>query len=262
MTAATLPALAGTRTVPELTKPVFIADLHLSPAKPKTVRAFLQFMRETAPHYRELFVLGDLFEFWLGDDAAWIAYPVTRAFQKYAASGGRLYFMQGNRDVLLGEDYARLCGGELLKPQIVVQQTGGPRILLSHGDEWCLLDTDYQAFRKMVRDPAWQAEALNMPVLKRLLWALKARKRSKTEKKAKSLAVMDVVTDAVAVSARSTDCCCVIHGHTHRPSVHLEEPVPRWVIPDWSLDGEKAHRFGWIALDKAGIPVLTVKSDH
>ncbi len=111
-------------------------------------------MRETAPHYRELFVLGDLFEFWLGDDAAWIAYPVTRAFQKYAASGGRLYFMQGNRDVLLGEDYARLCGGELLKPQTVVQQTGGPRILLSHGDEWCLLDTDYQAFRKMVRDPA------------------------------------------------------------------------------------------------------------
>ncbi len=259
MLPAVLPVAAGTRAVPPLVRPVFVADLHLSPFKRRTARAFFDFMKNTAPQYQELFVLGDLFEFWLGDDAAWIAGPVTKAFRAYSAAGGRLYFMQGNRDELLGADYAKLAGGTLLSPQTPVVTAAGTRILLSHGDEWCTLDPDYQAFRQMMRDPAWQTMALEKTLTGRIAYALKARRHSKAQKQVKSPAVMDVVEADVARDAEAARCDCVIHGHTHKPAAHTELAVPRYVVPDWRLDGEANGRFGWVSVTESGRPELVIR---
>ena len=261
MTATPLPVNAGTREVPALVRPVFIADLHLSPLKRRTARAFFRFMRETAPQFEELFILGDLFEFWLGDDAAWIAAPVTRAFREFAATGRKLYFMQGNRDELLGADYARLAGGVLLAPQTAVETAAETRILLSHGDEWCTLDPDYQAFRAMMRDPAWQTMALEKSFLGRIAYALKARSQSKSQKRIKAPEVMDVVESDVLEAARKAHCAYVIHGHTHKPAGHVSLPIPRFVVPDWRLDGEANGRYGWVSVNEAGKPVLVINRD-
>lgn len=259
MVPSLLPVHAGTRLTATLVNPVFIADLHLSPFKRRTARAFFNFMKTTAPLYRELFILGDLFEFWLGDDAAWIAGPVTNALAAYSASGRKLYLMQGNRDELLGADYAAATGAVLLAPQTPVVTAAGTRILLSHGDEWCTLDPDYQAFRTMMRDPAWQTMALEKTFCGRIVYALKARRHSKTQKKVKTPEVMDVVENEVEASARHENCTYVIHGHTHKPANHTDLAVPRCVIPDWRLDGEANGRYGWVTVTEDGRPELIIR---
>ncbi len=240
------PASAGVTEVAPLLNPVFISDLHLSPEHPKTLMQFFRFMKTQVPYYSELVILGDLFDFWLGDDTIDTAAPVVKALAYASSIGKRVLIAQGNRDVMLGEDFARACGGVLLAPQATAECIG-KKVLLSHGDEWCTKDTEYQKFRAMSRDPQWQLSALSLPVEKRIEIARRARGQSETDKDAKSAEMMDVVDVDVYKAAKAAGADIVIHGHTHRPASHELAEVMRWVIPDWDLDsGTGKNHWGYI----------------
>ncbi len=229
------PALAGLEHIEPLTNPIIISDLHLTMKKPKTIAAFLRFMKSTAPRYAELVILGDLFDFWIGDDACEPAQPILAILKLFTATGRRLIVMPGNRDVMLGAGFAAATGAELVKDPIAVD-IKGRKVLLAHGDEWCLRDEDYQKFRAMTHNPAWQLKALSLPAAERLKLAEQARAQSEGDKTQKSAADMDVVQTAVAEAASAAGCDLVIHGHTHKPAAHVNEAVERWVLPDWELD--------------------------
>ena len=146
------PVLAVAPTAAPLLDPLFVSDLHLAAERPRTIARFLRFLAEDAPGHRELVILGDLFEFWIGDDAAASARPIVDALAAYSAGGRRLLLMHGNRDPLLGHGFAAATGGTLLADPIVLDVAGTPT-LLSHGDAWCTLDVAYQRFRATVRQP-------------------------------------------------------------------------------------------------------------
>lgn len=258
-----VPALSGTATVPELTRPIFISDLHLTGDKKKTLACFWWFLRTKALEFNELIILGDLFEYWIGDDAAQAAEPIAKWLRAYAGRGKRIYMMQGNRDFMLGEAFARHCRATLLKSQVIVSTSQRKRILLAHGDEWCTLDAQYQAFRAKMRDPEFQKEGLAMSVAARIDFARRARENSETEKVAKTPEMMDVVPESVLADCRKYDVDCVIHGHTHRAGTYRYAPegITRVVIPDWDMEsGTNRHR-GWVELNSRGMPqvVLTDK---
>ena len=166
------PAASGLDAIAPLVRPVFVSDLHLSGRNKKTVLSFLWFLKTQARRFEELFLLGDIFEYWIGDDACSPAEFLARALRKYASLGKRIYMMQGNRDFLLGCDFARHCGAELIKVGMVVEAAGS-RILLSHGDKWCTLDEEYQDFRRRMHDEAFQINALRMTVQERIDFAKK-----------------------------------------------------------------------------------------
>jgi UDP-2,3-diacylglucosamine pyrophosphatase LpxH len=162
--------LAVSSTAAPLVDPLFISDLHLAAERPHTIARFLQFLADDAPRHRELVVLGDLFEFWIGDDAAASARPVVEALAAHSARGGRLLLMNGNRDPLLGHAFAVATGGTLLADPIVVE-VAGTATLLSHGDAWCTLDVAYQRFRAMVRQPEFQQDFLSKTLDERIAFA-------------------------------------------------------------------------------------------
>ena len=218
--------------------------------------AFVRFMKSVAPRYPELVILGDLFDFWLGDDAHPEAKPVMALLKLHAATGRRVLVMPGNRDFVLGEGFAQAIGAELLRDPVVVEITGR-KVLLAHGDEWCLRDTGYQKFRKLTHDPVWQAMMLKKSVAERIEVAKEARSQSETDKAQKSMDVMDVVEGAVAEAAKSAGVDLVIHGHTHRPAAHVFDNYERWVIPDWKLAGvEGAGKSGCITFLDNGRPQI------
>lgn len=234
------PVLAVAATTAPLADPLFISDLHLAAERPRTIARLLQFLREDAPRHRELVVLGDLFEFWIGDDAAAAARPVIDALSAGTARGQRLLLMHGNRDPLLGRDFAAATGGTLLADPIVVDVAGTPT-LLSHGDAWCTRDTAYQRFRAMVRQPQFQRDFLAKPVDERVAFARSLRLQSESDKSTKAMDIMDVTPEAVLAALRAAGVKRIIHGHTHRPAAHVldlgDALAERWVLPDWDLDG-------------------------
>ncbi|HSQ10267.1 MAG TPA: UDP-2,3-diacylglucosamine diphosphatase [Burkholderiaceae bacterium] len=236
---ATPPALAVERTIDPLVDPMVISDLHLTTEHPRTVERFLRFMREDAPAHRELVILGDLFDFWIGDDAGAAAAPVIAALAAASSAGRRVLVMHGNRDLLLGRDFARATGSVLLADPIVVD-IAGKRTLLSHGDAWCTLDVAYQTFRAMVRQPEFQREFLAKPAAERIAVARRARMQSETEKAVKAMDIMDVTPAAIDSALAAAGVDRVIHGHTHRPAAHVIDlngrTAERWVLPDWDLD--------------------------
>ncbi len=252
-----VPAQSGITHVEGVLDPVFIADLHLTGKKPRTLLAFLWFLRTQAKKYRELFILGDFFEYWIGDDASEPAQPVIKALRRYTQSGRRLYLMQGNRDFLLGDGFAKACGGTLLSEKCILT-IGQTRILLAHGDQWCTLDEEYQAFRRLVRDPQWQINALKMSVSERIDYAKNLRGKSNAGKKVKTVQQMDVVVEAVTADAIANSCEFIIHGHTHRPASHMSEPFPRFVIPDWELDAAPVPRKGWVEINSCSLPQVVI----
>lgn len=250
------PSLAGRTEVKPLTDPVIISDLHLSPTKPRTIMAFVRFMKGEALRHSELVILGDLFDFWLGDDAHPEEGPVLALLRLHAASGRRVLVMPGNRDVVLGEGFARSIGAELLHDPVVVE-IKGRRVLLAHGDQWCLRDKNYQEFRKLTRDPEWQRMMLAKSVDERIEVVKEARTRSETEKAEKTPEMMDVVERAVARDVEAAGVDLVIHGHTHRPAAHVLDAYERWVIPDWRIDGaDGAGRSGCITFLGSGRPQI------
>jgi UDP-2,3-diacylglucosamine hydrolase len=234
------PVLAVAPTAAPLVDPLFISDLHLTAERPCTIGRFLRFLAEDAPGHRELVILGDLFEFWIGDDAAASARPIVDGLAAYSGSGRRLLLMHGNRDPLLGHAFAAASGGTLLADPIVVEVAGTPT-LLSHGDAWCTLDVAYQRFRSTVRQPEFQREFLSKTLDERIAFARGLRMQSDSEKSTKAADIMDVTPDAVTAALRAAGVRRIIHGHTHRPASHVvdlgDALAERWVLPDWDLDG-------------------------
>jgi UDP-2,3-diacylglucosamine hydrolase len=233
------PALAVTHSIEPLVDPVFISDLHLTLQRPATMRRFFRFMQADAPAHRELVILGDLFEFWIGDDASLPAKPVIDALAAASNTGQRIFLMHGNRDPLLGHDFAHAAGATLLSDPIVAEVAGTPT-LLSHGDAWCTSDVAYQQFRAMARSPEAQRGFLAKSVDERIAVAKNARMVSDTEKSLKATDIMDVTPEAITAALKDAGVRRIIHGHTHRPAAHVIDlngtNAERWVLPDWDLD--------------------------
>ena len=242
------PALAGTRSIAPLVDPIFISDVHLALERPATLGRFFRFMQTDAPRHPELVILGDLFDFWIGDDASGAAKPVIDALAAAARAGQRVFLMHGNRDPLLGHDFMTAAGATLLGDPIVAD-IAGTSTLLSHGDAWCTRDIAYQQFRSMIRDPAFQRNFLAKPIDQRIAMAKSARTLSDTEKATKAMDIMDVTPAAIEDALRAAGVRRIIHGHTHRPAAHVIDldgiSAERWVLPDWDLD-DTAPRGGYL----------------
>jgi UDP-2,3-diacylglucosamine hydrolase len=216
---------------------LFVSDLHLDDARPAITAQFGRFLAETARGADALYILGDLFEYWVGDDGLALPLP-ARVAEWLAEASARMpvFFMHGNRDFLVAERFAGQTGVRLIADPTVVALYGR-RTALLHGDTLCTDDHAYQRFRAQVRDPAWQAAALARPVAERLAIAQGMRVESEGAKQGKAMGIMDVATEAVERAFRETGCDTMIHGHTHRPGRHVHRVDGRdrirWVLPDW-----------------------------
>jgi UDP-2,3-diacylglucosamine hydrolase len=231
---------------------LFISDLHLQESHPRTAEAFFRFLAERAVHARQLYLLGDIFEYWAGDDD--LAEPfhqrVVQALRSLADRGVDIFWIAGNRDFLVGAGFAAAAGLSLLaEPHLIT--AGGIRIALVHGDAQCTADTKYMAFRAQVREPAWQQQFLALPLAQRKQIIAGMREGSRAAHATKSYEIMDVSPEAVAALFESTGCDVIIHGHTHRPAVHVVGTQRRYVLPDWELDAD-VPRGGWITLAEDG----------
>lgn len=234
------PAWAGKRPpLPGASRPIlFIADLHLTPDRPKPVELFQRFLREIVPHAQALYILGDFFEAWVGDDDLALPFhaDIAARLKQLAANGIPIYFMAGNRDFLAGTDLDKATGWTRLDDPVVIELFG-QATLLSHGDAYCTDDRAYQAFRLQVRNPAWQTEFLQRPIDVRRDMAKALRERSEEAKTDKSSNIMDVNPIAIQAAMIQAGVTRMIHGHTHRPArhiVHLPETTgERWVLADW-----------------------------
>ena len=233
------PALAVSQSIEPLVDPVFISDLHLALERPATLQRFFRFMQADAPRHLELVILGDLFEFWIGDDASSAAKPVIDALEAASKAKQRVFLMHGNRDPLIGHDFARAAGATLLADPIIAD-VAGTTTLLAHGDAWCTRDVAYQQFRAMARNPESQRLFLGKSVDERIAMAKGARMLSDTAKSNKAMDIMDVTPEAVIAALNSAGVRRIIHGHTHRPAAHVIDldgtTAERWVLPDWDLD--------------------------
>jgi UDP-2,3-diacylglucosamine hydrolase len=233
---------------------LFISDLHLQESHPRTAEAFFRFLAERASQAEALYLLGDIFEYWAGDDDLGTPFHqrVVDALRSLSGAGVAVYWMAGNRDFLAGQDFARAAGLTLL-PDPHVLSFKGRTVALAHGDAQCTDDLKYMAFRAQVRDPAWQQQFLAMPLAQRKAIIAGLREGSRQAHGEKSYEIMDVTPDAVAALHAATGADTIIHGHTHRPALHLDPTTGRrrYVLPDWELDAEPA-RGGWIAIDEDG----------
>jgi UDP-2,3-diacylglucosamine hydrolase len=196
---------------------MFISDLHLDDSKPEITAGFFKFMDEQAVSADSLYVLGDLFEVWLGDDHdSAFNTSVINAFANYQ---GELYFMHGNRDFLLGQAFFAATGGKLLPDPVVIDCHGHPALLM-HGDSLCTDDVEYMAARKTLRDPAFQADLLGKSLTERAAFAANARNESGQHTRETAMDIMDVNQQEVSRIMAEHNVDLLIHGHTHRPQIH------------------------------------------
>jgi UDP-2,3-diacylglucosamine hydrolase len=227
---------------------LFVSDLHLDPARPEPTVLFLRFLREEAVTAKALYVLGDLFEAWIGDDdPSATGDAVATGLRAVADAGVPVYFIHGNRDFLVGRDYARRAGMRLLPDPAVVSLYGEP-VLLMHGDLLCTDDTAYQAFRAQTRDPDWRARFLAQPLAARQAFAAQARRASMARQREMiggDRANFETVTDVTPATVESTlaryGVATLVHGHTHRPAIHALQAggreCRRFVLGDWYEQG-------------------------
>ena len=217
---------------------LFVSDLHLSEERPEANERFIAFVEGTAREAAALYVLGDLFEYWIGDDDLGEPFNAVMAgfFASLVRAGVPVFLMHGNRDFLMGERLCRATGAELLADPAVVD-VGGVRTLLMHGDTLCTDDLDYQGWRRTARSPAWQQEFLSQPLEARRRTVGALRDKSREVIQAKPADIMDVSESAVREAFRRHGVTRLIHGHTHRPGRHEMEVdgrrCERWVLPDW-----------------------------
>jgi UDP-2,3-diacylglucosamine hydrolase len=222
-------------------KTLFISDLHLSRERPAITDLFLRFMQEQAAQAQSLYILGDLFEAWLGDDMVLPEYQsAISAMQSLSAKGIPIYVMYGNRDFLMREAFAAMTGARLIYEPHIIQLGDQPTLLL-HGDTLCTDDVAYQQFRAMVRNPQWQNDLLAKTPAQRLALAREYRALSQSEMAKKDEAIMDVNQQTVLATMQQQHVQHLIHGHTHRPGVHTFElngrPAQRIVLGDWYAHG-------------------------
>ncbi len=220
---------------------LFIADLHLCSEEPAITAGFLRFLAGTAREAQALYILGDLFEAWIGDDDPEPLHrEIAQAIKALVDTGVPCYFIHGNRDFLLGKRFARLSGMTLL-PEEKVLDLYGRRILILHGDTLCTDDAGYQAFRRRVHQPWLQRLFLALPLFMRERVAAKMRAGSKAANSSKSVAIMDVNQQAVIDALTRHQVQWMIHGHTHRPEIHPitanGKPAFRCVLGAWHTHG-------------------------
>jgi UDP-2,3-diacylglucosamine hydrolase len=221
---------------------LFIADLHLDPARPQITTLFESYLaNDEVRHADALYILGDLVEAWIGDDDdAELPRRIADATRAVHDAGVPVHFMAGNRDFLLGESFARRAGMTLLDDGTVHDIQGRPTLLM-HGDVLCTDDVAYQAVRQQVRNPQWQAQILAMPLEARRAFAAQAREDSRKHTGSTMESIMDVNAAAVADAMRQAGVTRLIHGHTHRPAVHAFEldghRAERIVLGDWYEHG-------------------------
>jgi UDP-2,3-diacylglucosamine hydrolase len=236
---------------------LFVSDVHLQSSLPRTTQAFLDFLQCRALKARQLYLLGDLFEYWAGDDDLATPYhrQIADALRAASDAGVALFWIAGNRDFLVGAAFAQAAGITLL-PDPFVAEIAGQRIVLVHGDAQCTDDQAYMAFRAQVRQPEWQKEFLAIPLAQRKAIIASMRSGSREAQRSKSYGIMDVNAAAIAALFDATGTTVMIHGHTHRPARHeyLEggKTRVRYVLPDWDCDAQ-ASRGGWLALDAEGV---------
>lgn len=240
---------------------LFIADLHLDAARPQITELFERYLAgDEARHADALYILGDLVEAWIGDDDdAELPQRIAQATRALNDSGVPVYFMVGNRDFLLGEDFARRAGMTLLDDGTIHDLYGRPTLLM-HGDVLCTDDVAYQTVRKQVRTPEWKANILAMPLAARRAFAAKAREDSRAHTGSTMETIMDVNADAVADAMRAVGVDRLIHGHTHRPAIHRfnvdGRAAERIVLGDWYEHGSVLR----LDADKAELRGLSVAS--
>ena len=239
-------------TMPARTLALFISDLHLQAAQPRTAAAFIAFLRERAMAAESLYLLGDIFEYWAGDDDLPDPFHqhITSAIRAVSDAGVPVYWIAGNRDFLVGAGFAEAAGLKLLAEPHVIE-LAGQRITLVHGDAQCTDDLKYMAFRAQVRDKGWQEQFLAMPLDQRKAIIANMREGSKAAHATKSYEVMDVAGAAIDALYAQSGSSIIIHGHTHRPALHLHGDKRRYVLPDWEPDAEPP-RGGWIGIGADG----------
>jgi UDP-2,3-diacylglucosamine hydrolase len=220
---------------------LFISDLHLEADRPDIGQQLLNFLRTDASEADDLYILGDLFEAWVGDDDPNTHYfTIKRAIRKLVDGGIPVYFMHGNRDFMIGKEFANETGVQILEDPYKVSMYGS-RALLSHGDILCTDDVQYQRVRMMVRDPAWQASMRAKPLKERLRISNEARRQSLEQTINKSLKITDVNEDEVKRMIQKHNVDVLLHGHTHRPAIHDVQvghrKAKRIVLGDWYTQG-------------------------
>jgi UDP-2,3-diacylglucosamine hydrolase len=220
---------------------LFVSDLHLDALEPAAVTQFIGFLEQRAAGAEALYILGDLFESWIGDDEQdACSRSVCEALRGLTAAGVPCYVMHGNRDFLLQRGFEERSGTRLLADPVIIESYG-ERVLLTHGDALCTADRSYQNLRRLVRDDAWQRRFLALPLRVRRLLAQQARDGSRRHTGNTAAYIMDVDQDAVAAAMRACSTRVLIHGHTHRPAVHEFEldgaPARRIVLGAWHEHG-------------------------
>ena len=232
----------------------FVSDLHLRPEREDIAERFTRFLIDTAQRkVAALFILGDLFEYWIGDDDLADAFNnrICWLLRGLRDHGTQLYFISGNRDFLLGQTFAETAGMQLLADTVKVG-VGDTAILLLHGDTLCTDDLPYQQFRSMVRAPQWQSQFLARPLTERRAEVASLRQRSAAAMQDKTAAIMDANPASVHEAFEKAGCRFMIHGHTHRPGVEKVEladgSAERWVLSDWETGRGDA-----LEIDESGI---------
>ncbi len=234
----------------------FISDLHLALEETRITAGFYDFLLE--PQSGDtLYILGDFFNYWVGDDVDdEYADQIKQALKATSDRGVTLFIMHGNRDFLIGQAFCQQSGCTLLNDPTLIQLAGEPCLLL-HGDSLCTADIEYQAFRKLARGQAWQDDFLSKPITDRVAYAENARKQSQNYNSIKDDVMMDVTPDAVQSILDAHNCTRMIHGHTHRPSFHNwdrnGQEFERIVLGDWYTHGYylkiENHTFDMVKFD-------------
>ena len=225
------------------TKFIFIADLHLSPSETVKTEIFLRFLNECSEKRNHLFILGDLFDYWVGDDDLDnpLHQSILPALRDLTDTGAKLSMMRGNRDFLISKRLSELTDAHIL-PDPYVIDLHGQRTLLSHGDQWCTDDEEYQAIRSMVITDQWVDDFLKLPISERHDRAKGYRQKSNVAKQAKDAEIMDVSVKTVEDAFKAYNCHRIIHGHTHRHAHHqhlIDARIhERFVLADWNDQGQ------------------------
>jgi UDP-2,3-diacylglucosamine hydrolase len=235
-------------TMPSRPVALFISDLHLQAEMPKTTSAFLAFLNQHARYALQLYLLGDIFEYWAGDDDLISPFPqrIVNALREISDSGVELFWIDGNRDFLVGQQFAAAIQATLL-PELYLLNYANQRYLITHGDQLCTDDTAYQQFRAQVRQPEWQATFLARPLAERKHIISNMRMQSQQHQQQLPAMIADVNQDAVNQLFQNHQANILIHGHTHRPATHRVGDTVRYVLPDWDQD-HAPIRGGWLAL--------------
>tara|TARA_B100001996_G_C18596905_1_gene568234 strand:- start:61 stop:789 length:729 start_codon:yes stop_codon:yes gene_type:complete len=238
----------------------FISDLHLEKIESSIASIFSEFVGDLDQD-DQLYILGDLFESWIGDDnVSELSDFVGNQLNSLSARGINVWFMHGNRDFLIGNDFCNAASIKLINDPCIVEMNG-EKAMLTHGDQLCTDDHEYQAFRSVVRNPVWQKDFLNFPISKREKIAGETKNASKDSKIKKTMEIMDVNDDAVLKAFDDNDIGIMIHGHTHRPNIHKVSNdgriFTRYVLGDWSE--ESAIILKW---DKTGIELFDLADSH